>query len=150
MRAAPGRHDMKLRPYQDADLPAVLGVWYRASLIAHSFLPADFFETERVSIAQEWMPIADTTVAEVDGRVVGFLSLIGDEVGAIFVDPAQQGTGVGRALLDNARAVRMHLELDVFEENEIGRRFYERAGFRQVGRSVDDVTGRPQLRLRLG
>jgi putative acetyltransferase len=47
--------------------------------------------------------MADTTVYEAEGRVVGFLALIGNEVGAIFLDPDRPGPGIGRALMDNAR-----------------------------------------------
>ena len=139
-----------IRTYGDADLEAVLDVWHRASMIAHSFLPDEFFERERVEIAERWMPVAETIVAETDdGRVVGFLSLIDNEVGAIFVDPDEQGRGVGRALMDVARAARPVLELDVLEANTIGRRFYAAYGFEFVDRHMNDALGHPELRLRI-
>lgn len=138
-----------IRPYADEDLGDLLDVWYRASIIAHAFLSEDFLEEERQRIADEWMPVADTTVYEDDGRVVGFLSLVGNEVGAIFVDPDRQSRGIGRALMDRARASRPFLELSVFEANGIGRRFYESYGFRVVGRGVNELTGHAELRMRL-
>ena len=139
-----------IRPYVDADLTALLDVWYRSSVVAHSFLPEEFFETERREIAETWMPMAETVVYELDGRVVGFLALIGNEVGAIFVDPEHQGRGVGRALMDWARDSRPFLELSVFEANQSGRGFYESYGFEYVGSAVNEATGHPELRLRLG
>jgi putative acetyltransferase len=39
-------------------------------------------------------------VAEVEGRVIGFSVLFGDEVKAVYVHPDQVGRGVGRRLLD--------------------------------------------------
>lgn len=140
---------MTIRPYEHKDQGELLDVWYRASLIAHSFLPEDFFEAERQRIAERWLPMAETTVYETDGRVVGFLSLIGNEVGAIFVDPDRQGRGVGRALMDGARDSRPFLELGVFEANSTGRRFYDAYGFEFVERQVNEATGHPELRLRL-
>lgn len=140
---------MMMRSYTAADLDAVLDVWYRASLIAHSFLPVEFLERERHQMAEQWLPMAETTVYESDGRVVGFLSLVGNEVGGIFVDPDHQGTGIGRALMDGASGSRSFLELDVFEANPIGRRFYESYGFGLVDRHIDEDTGQPALRLRL-
>ena len=92
-----------IRPYADSDLEQLLDVWYRASLVAHPFLSEEFLANERNTIAEQWIPLADTTVHELDGRVAGFLSLIGDEVGAIFVDPEHQRRGIGRALMDTAR-----------------------------------------------
>ena len=140
---------MAIRPYAASDLEELLDVWYRASRVAHAFLPEDFFDTERRAIAEQWLPIAETVVYEVDGGVAGFLSLIGNEVGAIFVDPDQQGRGLGRALMDHARASRPQLELSVFEANHLGRRFYEHYGFEYVGSGIHEATGQTELRLRL-
>lgn len=141
---------MVIRPYSDDDLGAVLDAWYRASLIAHSFLSEEFFAAERHQIAERWLPMAETTVCEIDGSVVGFLSLIGNEVGAIFVDPDYQGRGIGRALMDGARDSLPFLELSVFEANSAGRGFYDAYGFEFVERQVNEDTGLPELRLRLG
>jgi putative acetyltransferase len=138
-----------IRPYVGADLESLIEVWYEASLVAHPFLSAEFLAAERREIAKVWMPIAETIVYEDHGHVVGFLSLVGDEVGAIFVHPEHHGRGIGRALMDRARAARPVLELDVFEANTIGRRFYDAYGFRFVRRHVHDMTGLTQLRLRL-
>lgn len=140
---------MVIRPYTVDDLDAVLDAWYRASLVAHSFLSEEFFEVERRQIADDWLPVAETTVCELDGQVVGFLSLVGNEVGAIFVHPDLQRHGVGRALMDSARASRPFLELTVFEANPIGRRFYAAYGFEFVGREENGTEGHPELRLRL-
>ena len=138
-----------IRTYSDEDLDELLAIWYRASVIAHSFLTSDFLQNERRLIAEQWLPAAETSVYESEGRVVGFLSLIGTEVGAIFVDPDHQGRGIGRELMDHARRVRPFLELDVFEANAIGRRFYDAYGFRFVDRHLNQEAGQPELRLRL-
>jgi putative acetyltransferase len=138
-----------IRPYARADQDQLLDVWERAARIAHSFLPAQHFEDERREITDTWLDIAETTVFESEGQVVGFLCLLGDEVGGIFVDPDHQRTGIGRALMDDARAKRDSLELGVLEANAPARRFYEKYGFEVVERRVEPVTGEPELRLRL-
>ena len=138
-----------MRPFVGSDVLDLLDVWYRASLIAHPFLTEEFLERERVEIVERWLPMAETTVFEHDGRFVGFLSLIGNEVGAIFVDPDLQGQGFGRALMDHARSRRPHLEVSVFDANAIGRRFYETYGFRTIERRIEETSGQPELRLRL-
>lgn len=139
-----------IRPYVASDLAELLESWYRASLIAHSFLSDEFLARERVLIARQWLPASETTVSIVDEQVVGFLSLVGNEVGAIFVHPESQGGGFGRELMDHAKAMRPFLELDVFEANAIGRRFYAACGFEQIDRQADEETGQMMLRLRLG
>jgi putative acetyltransferase len=139
-----------IRPYTSGDIKGLLEVWDRASRIAHPFLVEEFLEAEKVEIAQRWLPIAETTVYEIDGRVVGFIALIGNEVGGFFVDPDLQGRGIGRALMDHARRSRPLLELDVFEANVIGRRFYDAYGFRLVDRHLNVESGQLELRLQLG
>ena len=140
---------MTIRPYRNADLEQLLDVWYRSSLLAHAFLADDFFEDERRRIEQDWLPVATTTVYEIDRRVVGFIALNGNEVGAIFVDPDLQGRGIGRALMDDARHGRPYLELDVFEANATGRGFYAAYGFEELDRHREPTTGLPVLRLRI-
>ena len=138
-----------MRAYDEKDLNELLEVWYSASQVAHPFLDEAFFEQERHDIAALYLPKAETWVYEVDGAVVGFISLIGNEVGGIFVDPQYHGQGIGRALMDKAQSIRDVLELDVFEPNHVGRSFYETYGFRRVDVTVHEETGFRQLRLRL-
>jgi putative acetyltransferase len=139
-----------IRAYQDPDLNDLLDVWEQASRLAHPFLDDDFLRFERQAIAELHLPAAETWVFVVEERVVGFIALVGDEVGALFVDPAHHRRGIGRALMDHARAIRRDpLEVEVFEANAIGRRFYVRYGFVPVKERVHEQTGHPLLRLRL-
>ena len=138
-----------IRPYKDADLNELLEAWYSASLIGHPFLDEAFFQQERKNIREVHLPNAETWVYEQDGVVVGFIALIGNEVGAIFVDSNYHGKGIGRALMDHARSIRDFLELDVFKDNKVGRTFYEKCGFHLVKEHLHKETGFMQLRLRL-
>ncbi len=136
-----------IRKYTDADCDGVIEAWYAASLVATPFLSDEFMSDERGNIRTKWLPMAETWVSEVDGTVAGFIALIGNEVGAIFVHPDYQGRGIGRELMDHAASLRDELVLDVFEENAIGRRFYDRYGFQIESKHMHDDTGFMQLRL---
>ena len=138
-----------IRPYTLADLGQVVDVWHEASKQAHPFLDEAFLSREQGEIAERWLPLAETLVYELNEQVVGFVALIDNEVGGLFVAPDHQSKGIGRALLNRARVTRPFLELDVFEANAVGRRFYDTYGFEVVGRSIHEATGQPQLRLRL-
>lgn len=138
-----------IRPYTAADLARVISAWENAARIAHPFVTEDFMDRERRKIPDLYLPNADTWVAEVEGTVVGFIAMMGNEVGAIFVEPDHQGRGVGQALMNKVRTLHDELEVEVFEANHIGRRFYERYGFTSLGRHFDKETGQTLLRLRL-
>ena len=138
-----------VRPYEDTDVSDLLKAWYSASLLAHSFLDEAFFERERNNIREAYLPKAETWVFEQEGVVVGFVALIGNEVGGLFVHADYHGRGIGRALMDHARSIRTVLGLVVFDGNKVGRAFYEKYGFRQVGEEVHEETGFMQLRLKL-
>jgi putative acetyltransferase len=137
-----------IRRYEEKDLNDVLDAWESASLLAHPFLSKEFMEIERQNIPTVYIPIAETWVAECSGKVVGFIALIGNEVGAIFVQPAFHGKGIGLALMDKAQSLRGDLELEVFEENEIGRRFYDRYGFEYVGERMHEESGHKLLHMK--
>ncbi len=82
-------------------------------------------------------------VAEVDGRVVGFVALAGSVLEHLYVEPEAQSRGIGGALLALAKELRPEgFELWVFQRNEQARAFYERRGLlprRAHGRSRQRV-----------
>lgn len=138
-----------IREYQAEDLEDVLMAWEAASAIAHPFLSAEFLAVERNNIANVYLPSAETWVWESEDRVVGFISLLGNEVGGIFVDPKFHGVGIGRALMDHARGLREELEVEVFKANVLGRAFYARYGFVLMQEKVHEETGLDVMRLKL-
>jgi putative acetyltransferase len=138
-----------IREYRPADCEAVLDVWARASALAHPFLSPQFLALERHTIRTVHLLRAQTWVWEADGHVVGFISLLVNEVGAVFVDPAHHRGGIGRALMQRAQALHGDLEVEVFERNALGRSFYASLGFELEQREMHDATGFEVLRLRL-
>ncbi len=141
--------NMHLRPYLDVDFDQLVTAWRASSVVAHSFLSPDFLDAEVESIREVYLPASEAWVAVEDERVVGFLALLGNEIGALFVHPNFWGRGIGRALLDKAVELRGALTLEVFEENEIGRAFYTRYGFVATGREKHEETGQPVIRMQL-
>ncbi len=137
-----------IRKFEDSDLDAVLSAWENASQIAHPFLSAAFLAEERRNIPSVYLPQAETWVIEQAGEVIGFISLLGNEVGALFVQPAFHGIGAGKALMDKAQERHGNLEVEVFAKNMIGRRFYEKYGFEFMGKKMHEETGYYLLRLK--
>ncbi|TWU58549.1 putative N-acetyltransferase YjaB [Rubripirellula tenax] len=137
-----------LRKYESSDLGDLMVTWESASKLAHPFLPEAFQDQIRHDIPSVYLPNAETWVMEQDGQVIGFIALIGNEVGAIFVKAEFQGTGAGRALMGKAVELRGDLEVEVFKANGIGRKFYQRYGFELLSESVHEPTGLDVLKLK--
>jgi putative acetyltransferase len=141
---------MHLRPFQEVDFDDLVIAWRAASVVAHSFLSPDFLNAEVESIREVYLPAAETWVAidnKNNDKVVGFLALMGNEIGAIFVHPNHWKQGIGRALMDKAVELRTTLTLEVFEENDIGRAFYTKYGFVATGRGLHQETGKSVIQL---
>ena len=136
-----------IRDFETKDTEAVVAVWRAATQVAHPFLAHDYIESEADNLRNIYLVHAATRVNEIDGCVVGFIAMIGNEIGGLFFDPAFHGKGLGRALVDDARQTLGALEVEVFERNAVGRRFYDSYGFRLIGSSTHAPTGETLLRL---
>lgn len=136
-----------IRKYHPEDTDAIVAIWLDASRIATPFLSADFLGKTRKQIREVWLPTAETWVYDEGDGVQGFIALIGNEVGGLFVHPDAQGRGIGRSLMDWASLHHEPLLTEVFEENTIGRRFYERYGFRETNRYFHKPTQQNMIRM---
>ncbi|MEU5726543.1 GNAT family N-acetyltransferase [Micromonospora sp. NPDC047738] len=152
-----------LRPATEADLMAVGALHQRSRVAAYgSFLPAAALaEPTPEAMGRYWVERWQwerddhrMTVAERDGRRVGFSYLGPDDEGdpatgllnAIHLEPDERGRGTGRALMvDALGAMRargwVRAVLWVLERNTTARRFYERGGWTATGARRDDRIG---------
>jgi len=136
-----------IRQYKDTDLEGVLSSWKNTQEIAHPFLPEDFQAQELINIKELYLPNADTWVVEENNVVVGFIALIGNEVGGLFLQPTHHGKKLGKLMVDKAQEIHGDLVVDVFEKNTVGRDFYAKYGFKQVEEKTHEQTGEKVLRL---
>lgn len=120
-------------------------IWYDASVIAHPFMPASFWASYKSAMKEEYLPLAENYVFEQEGKVAGFISLVGEIVCALFVAPEAQGKGVGKALLEHAKALKGRLSLKVYRDNRKAIFFYEKSGLRAAGEEIDEHTGCMQI-----
>jgi putative acetyltransferase len=139
---------VQIRQYRKSDLDAVLSSWEAATRLAHPFMTDEFIAQERDNVAEIYLPNTDTWVVEIDVDVKGFIALMGNEVGAIFLQPECHGIGAGKALMDKAQELHGDLEVEVFKDNSIGRQFYSRYGFEQLEEKLHEPTGQQVLRLK--
>lgn len=132
---------MILRPATSTDAPAIAEIWrsgWRDGHLGHVPQALVAVRTPASFATRARDRIADTTVAEVDGAVVGFVMLHDDEVEQVYVAASHRGTPVAPTLL--AEAERLVAEaghprawLAVVAGNARARRFYARCGWVDEG-----------------
>ena len=137
-----------IRPFRPADVEGIVEVWSEATRVAHAFLKDEFIVREERAIREEYLREADTWVWDGSGRIDGFISLLGNEIGGLFVRPSIHRCGVGTALIEHALTLQESLEVEVFARNDIGRAFYRRRGFGLLREAFDTRANQPILRLR--
>ena len=132
---------MQIRPAVADDAPRIARVWesaWRDGHVGHIpdellvYRQSDSFDTRTAAMIEQ------TWVAEVDGGIVGFVTLKDDELEQLMVDAAARGTGVAIALLGFGAqrlldAGHAHPWLAVVTGNARARHFYEREGWRDAG-----------------
>lgn len=138
-----------IREFNDEDTEEIIEVWFEASTRAHPFLDSSFMEKERLNVREVYIPNTDTWVFEIKDQVAGFISMMGNEVGAIFVRPEFQGSGIGTGLMNQVAGFHNELEVEVFERNTMGRAFCEQYGFKQVNKLIHQETGHILVRMKL-
>lgn len=136
-----------IRKYKETDLISVVDIWYLSSTIAHPFLEDDFVEKLRKDMTEIYIPNSKTWVYEENNEIIGFIGMLGNEIGGLFVLPNQQSKGVGTKLVNFISELHDELEVEVFKKNNIGRAFYDKYGFTFMKESMHKETNQVVYRL---
>lgn len=131
-----------IRAATTQDTDAIIDVWLAASRESHAFVTYDVWLSHVDAMRDVYLPDSETYVfCNEPGSVVGFVSLAGDDLAALFVDPIHQSQGIGSSLLRHAQSLRENLRLCVYVDNPRAAAFYRRHGFDPVSEGVDERTG---------
>jgi putative acetyltransferase len=122
---------------------ALVEIWRSAVRATHDFLDDSDFARIESHLASDYFPAVTLTVAEKDGKPVGFAGVHGNGLEMLFVSDSVRGQGIGSALLAEVVANQAVSKVDVNEQNHGAHGFYFGRGFVQVGRSELDGDGRP-------
>lgn len=138
-----------IRKHTSQDLEHIIDVWYKSSSLAHPFLSSSFVEKVKSDMTNLYIPNSDTWVYEIENSIVGFISMIDNEIGGLFVAPNNHSKGIGTKLVDFIKKEHSNLEVEVFEKNQIGRAFYNKYGFELIKKYSHEESGNEVLRLKL-
>jgi GNAT superfamily N-acetyltransferase len=135
------RSEVTLRPATAVDIPSIASIWYRGWHDGHlGHVPGELSaaRTERSFWRRAEQRLPDTTVAEIDRAVAGFVMVVDDEVEQVYVGEDHRGSGIATVLLAEAERRVQHSGhetawLAVVAGNERARRFYAKCGWVDEG-----------------
>src|SRR5215813_6218001 len=135
----PAPSQLVLRPASLADVDTIAALWHSGWIDGHlGHVPEALHAHRRLEDFQRRVPprIASTTVAMLEGNIVGFVTLHDDEIEQLYVAASARGGGVAPALIRHGeRAIGERYStawLAVAVGNARARRFYERQGWSDV------------------
>lgn len=129
---------MTISPATDNDRERIAEVWESSVRATHHFLSEEDL--------QKIIPLTRAELSEITpihclrdarGYVYAFMAVIDRKIESLFVAPTHRGDGAGRKLVEYALSELKATRVDVNEQNELAIGFYERMGFRSVGRALD-------------
>ena len=138
-----------IRIYKETDLEDVMNIWFEAQSIAHPFLTEDFVTMVKTMMKEKFIPNSKTWIYEAEGHVLGFIAMMNNEIGGLFVRPNRQTKGIGTQLVKHVFPFHEAIEVEVFNENKIGKPFYLKLGFKTVSEYIHEDTNQKVLRMQL-
>jgi len=144
--------EVLVRPMEPADCIDAASVWWRSRQAAWEHLPAPVHSEEQVRswLTDVLLPDGETWVALDSDRVVAVLTLDGDDLDQLYVDPEFAGQGIGSMLVELAKDLRPGgLALWTFQANLPAQAFYAAHGFTEVRRTAGAANEEkaPDIRL---
>ncbi len=137
-----------IRKYNEKEIPVLIKIWEQASTLAHPFLDNAFTLMVKRAMTETYLPNSNTWVYEESDTIVGFISMIENEIGGLFVHPNHHSKGIGTTLVSHMNKFYKELEVEVFNENKIGKPFYEKLGFKILKKYIHEDTNQEILRMK--
>ena len=135
---------MNIEQARKADYAALIDVWEASVRATHDFVPEKDIVALKPMILDHYFDAVDLKCAKRDaGEIVGFCGVHEGNIEMLFITPECRGTGVGKLLTEYAIKHQQATKVDVNEQNQQAIGFYQRLGFKVIGRSPLDGQGNP-------
>lgn len=122
------------------EINKVMTIWKDATIKAHGFIPEEYWLDNYDIVKEKYIPMGEIYVYLEENEIKGFISIIEEYIGALFVDINCQGKGIGTELVKHTKAIYEHLTLSVYKKNDQAVRFYKKVGFVVKSEQMNEET----------
>ncbi|SHK46774.1 GNAT family N-acetyltransferase [Chryseobacterium polytrichastri] len=127
---------------QPKDYPKIMKIWESAVKATHDFLAEEDFNHFKEVIPRDYLPNLEVYLITENEDAKGFASVAEGNLEMLFIHDEARGKGLGKTLFQFMIDKTGLTKVDVNEQNPQAIRFYEKMGFKQIGRSEKDGSGK--------
>lgn len=131
-----------IRLAQAEDYPRIMEIWESSVKATHHFLAEEDFEYFKEVIPKDYLPNLEVYAMTENGIAEGFAAVAEGNLEMLFIHNESRGKGLGRTLYEFMKDKTGLTKVDVNEQNPQAIGFYETMGFKQIGRSEKDGSGK--------
>ncbi|WP_454801583.1 GNAT family N-acetyltransferase [Mucilaginibacter phyllosphaerae] len=124
------------------EYPELITLWEASVRATHHFLNDDDIQFYK-HLLQDYLPVLDIYSIKHEEKLYGFMGIDENRLQALFIHPDVIRMGIGKQLLNYAVGKMGINRVDVNEQNHQALCFYERMGFKAIGRTAVDGAGKP-------
>lgn len=132
----------QIRLAEPKDYPGIMEIWESAVKATHDFLTEEDFNYFKEVIPKDYLPNLDVYLLTENDEAKGFASVAGGNLEMLFIHNDSRGKGYGKKLYQFMKETTGLTKVDVNEQNPQAIGFYEKMGFKQMGRSEKDGSGK--------
>ncbi|MFC3160998.1 putative acetyltransferase [Chryseobacterium arachidis] len=133
-------HSIRLATSED--YPRIMEIWESAVKATHDFLAEEDFNYFKEAIPRDYLPNLEVYLITENENPKGFASVAEGNLEMLFIHNDARGKGLGKELYHFMKEKTNLTKVDVNEQNLQAIGFYEKFGFKQIGRSEKDGSGK--------
>lgn len=122
--------------------PKIMEIWESAVKATHDFLSETDFEYFKEVIPKDYLPNLNVYLISENEEIKGFGAVSENMLEMLFIHNNSRGKGFGKILFQFLKEKTSFTKVDVNEQNPQAIGFYEKMGFKKIGRSEKDGSGK--------
>lgn len=145
-----------IRKITNEDINSVMTIWMKGNLKYQYFIDYNKWLLEFNSFKEKLLNKYKTYVyldekiknSENQNEILGFVSIDGNEVKAIYIKLQERNNGIGKSLIHYIMKNKKELHLSVYEKNTQAILFFNHLGFRNIKIQIDKDTNQKEYIMR--